>query len=88
MSTVLDVHLHFHSGVESVEDLLGYLHTCKDALFLDQQLAFAHAVRRDAAQCGVVTIAYILAESKVNKPLVQFFYTKHNCIFYCLYFVL
>jgi hypothetical protein len=64
-----------------VEHLLGYLHTGKDTLFLDEQLALAHTVGWNATQCGVVTITNILAEGQVYQSFVQFFYTKHNCMF-------
>ena len=74
MGAILDENLHLHGGIKTAEHLLGYLHACKHALFLDEQFRLAHGIFRDAAERGVVAIADILSKGKVNQPVVQFFY--------------
>jgi hypothetical protein len=52
-----------------MEHLLGHFHTCQDAIFLDEQMAFAHGIFRDAAKRGMVTVAYIFSKRQVDESV-------------------
>ena len=73
MGSVLNVDLHFHCGVKTMEHLFGYFHSGKDSLFLDKQLALAHFRFRNAAQGCVVTVTNVFGKRQVNEFLIQFF---------------
>ena len=74
MGTILNIHFHLHRGVEAAEHLFGYLHTGKDALFFDEEFAFAVGIGRDATERGVVAIANVFGKSEVYEFIVEFFY--------------
>ena len=74
VSTILDINLDLHFGVEAVEHLLGNLYSSKDAFFLDKELAFAHFCLRNATQRRVVAVTDILGKGQVYQPVVKFFY--------------
>ena len=73
--TILHQHLHLHGGIETVEYLLGYLHTSQNTVFLDEQMTLTHRVVRNTAQGGMIAIADILGKRQVNQSVNQFFYT-------------
>ena len=74
MGAILYIHFHLHRGVEAAEHFLGYLHASKDAFLLDEKLALAVGIGRDAAERGVVAVANVFCKCEVDESIVEFFY--------------
>ena len=70
MGAVLDIYFHLHRGVEAAEHFLGYLHTGKDALFLDEEFALAVSIGRDATERGVVAVANVFSKGEVDETII------------------
>ena len=59
---VMDEDGDFEFGVEGVEDFFGDLDAGKDAVFFDDELLFAHGVRGDAGEGGMVSVTDVFGE--------------------------
>ena len=64
---IANEHLHLQSRIETVKHFLCYLDTGKYTVFLDKQMAFAHGIRWNTAQSGMVSITDILSKSQVDE---------------------
>jgi len=60
--SIMNEHCDFEFGVEGVEDFFGDLDASKDAVFFDDELLFAHGVRGDAGEGGMVSVADVFGE--------------------------
>ena len=58
--------------IEIVEDAFCHLDARQDAVFLNDQLAFAHRCLGNAAQGGMIAIADVLSESEFDKIVNKF----------------
>jgi hypothetical protein len=69
VGAVLHEYLDLHVGIKAAKYLLGYLDACQDAVLLDEQVALAHGVLRNAAQGGVVAVANVFGKRQVDEPV-------------------
>ena len=86
---VVNESFHFEGGVKAVEDFVSNSHAGQDAFFFDEQFRLAHGIFGDAAERGVVAVADVFREGKVDEPVVQFVNGIHIEVFmvfgeYCL----
>ena len=69
MGAVLHEYLDLHVGIKAAKYLLGYLDACQYAVLLDEQVALAHGVLRNATQGGVVAVANVFGKRQVDEPV-------------------
>ena len=72
LSAILDEDGHLQLRIEIVEDAFCHLDARQDAVFLNDQLAFAHRCLGNAAQGGMIAIADVLSESEFDKIVNKF----------------
>ena len=60
---------YLHFGVETVKNFFRNFHSGKHSLLFDKQFRFAHGIRRNTRQGGMVAIPYILGKSEVYQSV-------------------
>ena len=69
--TVVDIHCHLELGVEFLKHLAGHLHSGEDTLLLDYETLSAALSVGNSAECGVITVTYILSKCEVRRSSIS-----------------